>query len=111
MSKAGRQAILYDESGMLIRASDDGLSATSLKWSAVTEVVAYKRDVFAFDLICLAFDTSDGSLEINEEMPGWSQLVGRLPSLIPGMPKFSEWWERVAQPPFAPCVTTLFKRA
>ena len=42
-------------------------------------------------------------------MQGWSQLVERLLSVLPGTAPFSDWWERVAQPPLALCVTTLFQ--
>jgi len=82
----------------------------SLSWGEVDTVLAYKRDLCAVDLICLAFGTSEGAIEVHEEMQGWSQLVEQLPSRLAGMPPLSDWWERVAKPPFALSPTTLYKR-
>jgi len=102
-----------------IRSSENGLSlfVTSheersdlLRWSDVESVLAYKRDVFAHDLICLRFSTAEGTLEVDEEMQGWPHLVEILPEFLPGTPSFADWWERVAQPPFAPSIITLYKR-
>lgn len=103
-----------------IRCDDDGLSVIAggpsqphalLKWQEVTTVLACKRDVYAFDLICLAFSFSAGTIEVDEQMEGWSQLVEALPSHLPGALKFLDWYERVVQPPFATCATTVFERA
>jgi hypothetical protein len=43
---------------------------TELRWSEVNGVVAYKRDCFAVDLICMGFATPDGAVESNEGMDG-----------------------------------------
>ena len=85
--------------------------SASLEWRDVNAVVAYKRDLFAFDLICLGFVTANGTIEVHEQMHGWSELVEQLPSYLPGVPPLSEWWDRVAQPPFATSMTKLFDRA
>ena len=66
----------------------------SLKWHDVNRVRAYKRDLFAFDLVCLGFVTANGTIEVHEQMQGWSQLVEQLPSWLPGVPPLSEWWDR-----------------
>jgi hypothetical protein len=102
--------IRCDESGFAVTQTPATSPVALLKWNAVKTILAYKRDVYAYDLICVGFITSDGTIEVNEEMQGWSQLVERLPSVLPGTPPFSDWWERVAQPPFALCMTTLFQR-
>ena len=113
MSTQRPAEIRCDESGftVTVAGSVSSVAATSLKWNGVKTVLAYKRDLYATDLICLVFTSPDGTIEVNEEMQGWSQLVERLPSLSPGTPPLSEWWERVAKPPFVTCVTTLFERA
>lgn len=102
--------IRCDEIGFAITQTRAASPVASLKWNTVKTILAYKRDVYVCDLICLGFTTSDGTIEVNEEMQGWSQLVEKLPNVLPGTPPFSDWWERVAQPPFAPCVRTLFQR-
>jgi hypothetical protein len=113
MAKHRPEEIRCDESGFTVTVggSVSSVGATSLKWNDVKTVLAYKRDLCATDLICLGFTSPDGTIEVDEEMQGWSQLVERLPSLLPGTPPLSDWWERVAKPPFASCVTKLFERA
>lgn len=105
--------ISCDETGLAVMACDRKGSAqtSSLRWDAVHTVIAYKRDIYSYDLICLALGNDKESIEVNEEMQGWSELVERLPAFLPGTRPLSGWWERVAQPPFAPSVTTLFRRA
>jgi hypothetical protein len=102
--------IRCDEYGFAVIQARAESPVALLNWSAVKIILAYKRDVFAHDLICLAFEPSDGTIEVNEEMHGWSQLVEALPSVLPGTPPFSDWWGRVAQPPFVTCATTLFQQ-
>jgi hypothetical protein len=114
MSKAQQQEIRCHEAGFTVCATESeplhSLPVSTLRWDDVNAVIAYKRDIFAFDLICLGFGTANGSIEVNEQMHGWSHLIEELPLRLPGTPPFSDWWERVAQPPFAPCVTKLFER-
>jgi hypothetical protein len=113
MSKQRPAEIRCDESGFAITGADSvsSVGATSLRWNDVKTVLAYKRDLYATDPICLGFISPDGTIEVDEEMQGWSQLVEKLHSLLPGTPPASDWWERVAKPPFASCVTKLFERA
>jgi hypothetical protein len=113
MSKQRPAEICCDEIGLTVTVPGSGLSSRtdSLTWNEIEKVVAYKRDLYTIDLICLGFATAKQTIELNEEMHGWSQLVEKLPSLLPGTPEMSDWWERVAKPPFAPSIATLFKRA
>jgi hypothetical protein len=118
MAKTPPLQIQCDPAGFAVSATESepphalfSPPVSSLKWDEVNAVVAYKRDVFAFDLVCLGFGTANGAIEVNEEMPGWSQLVEDIPLRLPGMPPFSDSWDLVAQPPFATCVTKLFERS
>jgi hypothetical protein len=53
-----------------------------IEWRHVVLAEAFKRDLFAVDLICLHLGLDDdGTVEISEEMPGWESLVKRLPSI------------------------------
>jgi hypothetical protein len=112
MPKQRSAEIRCDESGFAVIAggSVSSVGVGSLKWNEVRTVLAYKRDLYATDLICLGFTSPVGTIEVDEEMQGWQQLVERLPSLLPGTPPLSDWRERVAKPPFASCVTKLFER-
>jgi len=113
MSKQRPAQIRCDENGFAVTAGDSVPAATtaSLKWNEVRTVLAYKRDLYATDLICIGFTSPEGTIEVDEEMQGWSQFVEWLPRLLPGTPPLSDWWERVAKPPFSPCVTKLFERS
>jgi hypothetical protein len=110
MAKVHPPEIRCDQAGFDVSIVESEQPRSPLKWHNVTAVLAYKRDIYAFDLICLGFGTANGSIEVNEEMLGWSQLLEELALRLPGTPPASDWWKRVAQPPFAPSVTALFKR-
>jgi hypothetical protein len=79
-----------------------------IQWCDVTKVCAFKRDLFASDLICLGIETSTATLELDEDMDGWDALVTARPTYLYGIPAVSEWWERVAKPAFATNMTILF---
>jgi hypothetical protein len=102
--------IRCNETGLVVSTSGSRQPNEALSWGEVDTVIAYKRDLYAMDLICLAFGTSEGAIEVHEEMQGWPQLVEQLPSRLADMPPLSDWWERVAKPPFALSATTLYKR-
>lgn len=80
-------------------------------WADVFHVVAFKRDLFSVDLICLEIqDRVNSSIEVDEQMEGWKELVASLPDYLPGFPKFEEWFSRVALPPFETRPTELYRR-
>src|SRR5215831_16826379 len=111
MPKGAQLEILPDQAGFAVTTADTSSPQASLEWHDVNAVLAYKRDLYTADLICLGFVTASGTIEVHEEMRGWSELLERLPSLLPGVPPSSEWWERVAKPPFASFATRLYSRA
>ena len=96
-------AVSCDERGLTrTLVADDGSESTvTIQWRDVTSVTAFKRDLFAYDLICFALTTRAVEFEIDEEMDGWQSLVDALPTYIPGFPNEAEWWAKIAQPPFA----------
>jgi hypothetical protein len=102
--------IRYNESGLTatVFLRDGSVSIARVKWSEVNGVVAFKRDAYIVDLICMGFTTAEGSVEVNEEMEGWGALTDALPLYLPGTPSPEDWWNGVAQPPFAANPTTLF---
>jgi hypothetical protein len=88
------------------------VGASRLRWADVHSVVAFKRDLYIVDLMCLAFNSgSAGALEVHEEMRGWQDLVDALPDHLPGSTPFPDWWAVVAFPAFAANPTTIFSRA
>ena len=77
-------------------------------WCAVKEVFAFKRDLFARDLICIGFRVSDAGeyWEIDEEMAGWECVLAGLIGAFPGVDE--QWWEKVVFTPFQTHVITLW---
>jgi hypothetical protein len=98
-----------------IRLTDDGFSVAknqreiiSVRWNDIQEIVAFKRDLFTTDLICFSFSTSDGSFEVNEEVPGYSSLESALKKELPGFD--NRWRYKVIKPAFAPNRTVIYQR-
>ncbi len=85
--------------------------SSELRWSEVEEVHAYKRDLLATDLICLAFKRSgkEEYYEIHEEMAGYHDLLRVLPSRLPEFS--SEWFPAVAFPAFKTNHQIIWKRS
>jgi len=83
---------------------------TTVRWADVKEIVAFKVDLFAVDLICIAFRVSDDGeyFEIDEEMPGYKALLEALPATFPGIR--TDWFSEVAFPAFATNATSLWRR-
>jgi len=51
-----------------------------IAWKDTVRVEAFKRDLYAVDLICLSVLLKDNkAIEINEEMEGFESLAGKLP--------------------------------
>ncbi len=94
-----------DESGFSIIA---GPSLMRVAWSEVLEVVAYKQDCFAFDIICLGFRTSDDDRfwSVGEDYAGYEELLAELPSRFAGIRE--DWFSDVAFPAFVPNWTILW---
>ena len=100
----------WNDSGLAVTTfrSNGSAETTHLNWNEINGAVAYKRDIFSMDLLCVGFSTPDGSIEINEEMDGWSALTETLPAYLPGTPKPKEWMDKVIHPAFAANPTILF---
>ena len=85
--------------------------AVRVAWGDVTRVTAFKRDLFSVDLVCLAFDAADGRrVEVDEELPGWVELLDALPRALPGALGREQVLGAVVQPPFATNETVVYSR-
>ena len=82
-----------------------------LKWGSIVSVIAFKRDIFSDDLICLGItDDDDLAVEFDEEDPNWDLLVKTLPESLPGAIAWSDWFQEVAFPAFELGERTIFQR-
>jgi hypothetical protein len=106
-------AIEHDTIGLRVSWSrPDGQSGTHQHtWHQVTRVLAFKRDLYTYDLLCLAFQSSTSAFEVNEEMEGWNSLLADLPNHLPGAMNSDAIWAAVVKPAFATNETVVYERA
>jgi hypothetical protein len=69
-------------------------------WNSVSAIETFKRDFFSIDCICLAFETSEGWIEINEDMKGWHEFLRVVENRYAGFPELPSWYRKVMLPPF-----------
>lgn len=82
-----------------------------IAWRDTVRIEAFKRDLYAVDLICLNIVLTQGApVEINEEMDGWESLVEKLPEYLPGCQTVEQWFQPVAFPAFKPNFTVIYRR-
>ena len=89
----------------------DGKPVDSVLWTAVSEISAYKRDLFSVDLICVGIKAQDDGreqcLELHEEMKGFKTFMATLDTLFTF--RDPDWWSKVAFPAFETNLTILWK--
>ena len=108
-----RTAIVVDDAGLSVALDPSNLDLVTptLPWSEIKRVVAFKRDLLAVDLICLRFEASqEKAYEVNEEMGGWDELLGVLPTCLPGCLSREEFLGLVVQPAFAQNDNVIYER-
>jgi hypothetical protein len=81
-----------------------------IEWINIEKVIAYKRDCYGFDLMCLAIGVAEDALEITEEMEGWDDLLDRAPDFVPGWQSKTDWYQEVMLPAFETKPTVIFSR-
>jgi len=114
--RQGRTDTVYevstDDIGVSVRwlTMENEKGEIALRWDAVTTVATFKRDYFAVDCICLAFETPDGWFEVSEDMKPFGPFLEAVERHLPGFPPQKDWWNQVMLPPFAPNVRELWKR-
>ncbi|MEM7600212.1 MAG: hypothetical protein AAF357_02215 [Verrucomicrobiota bacterium] len=80
-------------------------------WTQISEITVFKRDLYAYDLICLRVLLGDGvEIETDEEDVNWNLLVNSLPTFLPGTIEWPSWFSDVAFPAFEACAQTIFSR-
>jgi hypothetical protein len=87
-------------------------SAKLIPWTSIRRVVAFKRDVYSHDLLCLALEFQPQAVvELDESMKGWHELLKALPARLPGALSADEWLPRVAFPAFKESSLEIYGRS
>ena len=94
--------------------TDDGFTiiyesfSKSIKWSEITELIAFKTDLLTTDRIDLHIVYGEKYFTISEEFPGWYQFVIRINSLFPSI---SQTWDTdIVFPAFAENRTIIYHK-
>lgn len=95
----------YDQEGFTI--SHEGFNK-KINWADITQLNAYKVDLFTTDRIDLEIVYSDKSFSISEELPGWYQFVIKTKEIFPIIPK--DWDTKIVHPPFEKNYTTIYDK-
>lgn len=83
--RATALAVSADGEGLLI-------GGTRVAWRDVRRLVAYKRDIYVGDFLCLTIRAAGGRVfEINEESPGWQEVGDVIEQFLPGSLPYTEW--------------------
>jgi hypothetical protein len=90
-----------------IRILLQGVEKEFLPWSAVAEVVTFKRDLGDTDQVCLGFRRSGSGAYavLEEDNPTWPEVLAATEAHFP-LPE--GWLAQVAEPPYACNWTTLW---
>src|SRR5688572_9314442 len=104
----GKQRILFNATTVGMTDANDAELLWQCEWNEVREIVAWKEDVFAYDLICIGLRISNepNYLRVHEEADGWEELIEELERRYGvGM---GDWWTQVAFPAFKENWTVLW---
>lgn len=86
-------------------------TSNSLNWASIAEAIAFKRDLFCVDQVCIVFCSNDGfELEVNEGMKGWNELCQVLPIYLPRTPAWEEWFMQITTRAFELNSILLFRK-
>lgn len=78
-----------------------------MRWTAITRITAYKRDLLTTDLLCLLIEADGAASEVNEEVPGFDVIDDALESELGVAP---DWKRGVVFPAFHPNPAVIFPR-
>jgi len=105
------KSIIFDEDGVVISDDKSGERSAHIIWSEVVRVIAYKRDLFNVDQICVFLSRSDETgMEVQEDLNNWTNFITSLPEHLPNCKRAESWLEDVTLPAFAANVTELYSR-
>jgi len=94
MEDTGGLALSATSRGLELRqrAPDGGTTCRTIPWPEIKTLIAYRRDVYAHDMICMALETTSGAvLELHEQLDGWSQFCEQMQNYLPAAAPNSLW--------------------
>jgi len=78
-------------------------------WGNIVLVAAYKKNYFAFEVVCVQLQMSSGKkVEVSESDEGFAEFAARLTQRIPDVDK--NWLHRLMERPADGTVQTLFRK-
>jgi len=95
----------------MIRIDQDSFSThgRAVPWSTIRAVSTFKRDLWAHDEICVAFEISVGSwVIVAETETGFEELTKEIERRFPVIPP--DWFREVALPAFQENYRKLWQR-
>jgi hypothetical protein len=95
----------YTDDGCIVQLNTE---QEEIKWADIERLVAYKRDFYTSDEICLDIVFNNCQITISEETPGWYQFVERIKLVYPEISQ--NWDTEIVHPPFATNLTVLYQR-
>ena len=64
----------------------------TVDWAEVTKIDAYQRDQFQKNVFLVLTLKDRSKVELNENLPGWTEIVDALPKALPGCLPRGDWW-------------------
>lgn len=110
--QSGPTAIITTSpTGLTIEGRQEGAKKQTVAWDSIESATAFKRELFAYDLICVAIEIESGmSVEIDEQMEGWQEFCEGLEAYLPKSLARGEWLNKVMHPAFKPSTTIIYSR-
>lgn len=87
--------------------SIDGIEK-KVSWNEIDKIIAYKKDLFTTDLVCVDITHNTTIITLTEELVGWDIFVKTMGEKLPLIDPDWEW--KVIQPPFETNLITIFKK-
>jgi len=98
--------------GITIERFKEGAKKQTVAWESIESATAFKRDLFAYDLICVAIRIDSGiAVEIDERMEGWQEFCEGLEAYLPNSLVPNEWLDKVMHPALKPSTTIIYSRS
>lgn len=109
-----RESIRHDDRGFTVetyKADERATDQATVSWGDIEQVVAFKRDLFDIDQVCVDFVFLDASwFRVSEDMAGFNDFVRVLPCYLSGCLSREDWWGKVVLHAFAANETVLWNR-